>query len=179
MAMRPTAAYPPVYPRDGGYGKRGILSLGGQPPAARFSNVVTSVDFERMADPQGPTRGRLLPRSDGKPSKNGVREHACLCSDDGVRLIRDDVANEAVTHVMIAACSRRAKSDAFDFPGVATTRANLREGVIDVGAAFGRFERGRHARDAAADDDDRLCGRDRTRHGKFSCARSSRPMRRL
>ena len=61
-----------------------------------------------------------------------VREHEFLCSDEGVKLIRDDIANEAVTHIAIAACSRRAKTEAFHFPEVAMSRANLREGVIWV-----------------------------------------------
>ena len=59
-----------------------------------------------------------------------VREHAFLCSEEGVRSIGDDVEKEAVTHVMIAACSRRAKTEAFRFPTVALARANLREGVL-------------------------------------------------
>jgi quinone-modifying oxidoreductase, subunit QmoB len=59
-----------------------------------------------------------------------VREHAFLCSDAGVGMIRDDIANDAITHVMVAACSRRAKTDAFDFSGIALSRANLREGVV-------------------------------------------------
>ena len=36
----------------------------------RFPNVVTSVEFERMADPAGPTQGRLLRPSDGREAKN-------------------------------------------------------------------------------------------------------------
>ena len=36
----------------------------------RFSNVITSVEFERLADPAGPTGGRLLRPSDGQPAKN-------------------------------------------------------------------------------------------------------------
>ena len=59
-----------------------------------------------------------------------VREHGFLCSAEGVQAIRDDIEKEAVTHVMIAACSRRAKTDAFRFPSAAVSRANLREGVI-------------------------------------------------
>lgn len=59
-----------------------------------------------------------------------VREHAFLCNAEGVKMIRDDIANEAVTHVMIGACSRRAKTEAFGFTDVAVSRANLREGVI-------------------------------------------------
>jgi quinone-modifying oxidoreductase subunit QmoB len=61
-----------------------------------------------------------------------VREHEFLCNGQGVAMIKDDIAKEGVTHVVIAACSRRAKTDAFSFDGVALSRANLREGVIWV-----------------------------------------------
>jgi quinone-modifying oxidoreductase subunit QmoB len=59
-----------------------------------------------------------------------VREHAFLCSEEGVAQIRADIAGEEVTHVMLAACSRRMKAEAFHFPDVAVARANLREGVL-------------------------------------------------
>ncbi len=36
----------------------------------RFPNVVTSVEFERLADPSGPTGGKLLRPSDGKEATN-------------------------------------------------------------------------------------------------------------
>jgi len=36
----------------------------------RFANVITSVEFERLADPRGPTGGRLLRSSDGKEARN-------------------------------------------------------------------------------------------------------------
>jgi quinone-modifying oxidoreductase subunit QmoB len=58
------------------------------------------------------------------------RQHPMLCSKEGVELIRNDIANEGVTHVMLAACSRRAKVEAFHFTDVAVSRGNLREGVI-------------------------------------------------
>jgi quinone-modifying oxidoreductase subunit QmoB len=61
-----------------------------------------------------------------------VRRHDFLCSAAGVQTIRDDIEKEGVTHVMIAACSRRAKTEAFHFPTVALSRANLREGVLWV-----------------------------------------------
>jgi quinone-modifying oxidoreductase subunit QmoB len=59
-----------------------------------------------------------------------VREHEFLCSAEGVASIQGDIDNEGVTHVAIAACSRRAKTEAFNFPTVAMSRGNLREGVI-------------------------------------------------
>ena len=59
-----------------------------------------------------------------------VRRHAFLCSREGVGVIEEDIAREGVTHVAIAACSRRAKTEAFRFPSAAIARANLREGVI-------------------------------------------------
>jgi quinone-modifying oxidoreductase, subunit QmoB len=61
---------------------------------------------------------------------NLVREHDFLCSTEGVAMIRNDIDNEGVTHIAICACSRRAKTDAFNFPSVAMSRGNLREGVI-------------------------------------------------
>jgi quinone-modifying oxidoreductase subunit QmoA len=36
----------------------------------RFPNVVTSLEFERLADPAGPTGGQLLRPSDGQPARN-------------------------------------------------------------------------------------------------------------
>ena len=59
-----------------------------------------------------------------------VRTHEFLCSTAGVERIRADIAGEGVTHIAIAACSRRAKAEAFDFPSLPMARANLREGVI-------------------------------------------------
>ena len=61
---------------------------------------------------------------------NLVRQNAFLCSAEGVQSICDDIEREGVTHVMIAACSRRSKTEAFYFPTAAMSRANLREGVI-------------------------------------------------
>ena len=36
----------------------------------RYANVITSLEFERLCDPQGPTGGKLLRPSDGKEAKN-------------------------------------------------------------------------------------------------------------
>ena len=63
---------------------------------------------------------------------NLVREHDFLCSAEGVAMIQNDIDNEGVNHVAICACSRRAKTEAFNFDNIAISRANLREGVIWV-----------------------------------------------
>jgi len=59
-----------------------------------------------------------------------AREHEFLCNAAGVDMIKQDIEKEGVNHVVIAACSRRAKAETFNFENVALTRANLREGVI-------------------------------------------------
>jgi quinone-modifying oxidoreductase subunit QmoB len=61
-----------------------------------------------------------------------VKQHDFLCNSDGVKMIQADIDAGEVTHLVIAACSRRAKTDAFNFDNVAMSRANLREGVIWV-----------------------------------------------
>ena len=66
-----------------------------------------------------------------KEGKAGIaREHEFLCNASGVEMIKNDIANEGVNHIVIAACSRRAKAETFTFENIALTRTNLREGVI-------------------------------------------------
>ena len=59
-----------------------------------------------------------------------VQEHDFLCSTDGVAMIQKDIDSEGVNHIVIGACSHRAKVEAFSFENVAISRTNLREGVI-------------------------------------------------
>ena len=67
-------------------------------------------------------------KRDGKMTT--CQQHEMLCSKAGVQMIRDTIDSEGATNIMIAACSRRAKVEAFNFTDVAMSRANLREGVI-------------------------------------------------
>jgi quinone-modifying oxidoreductase subunit QmoB len=69
-----------------------------------------------------------IAKRDGKAQV--VQTHDFLCSGDGLKMIQSDIDNEGVNRVVIAACSRRAKTEAFNFEGVTISRANLREGVI-------------------------------------------------
>ena len=70
----------------------------------------------------------LIVQKEGKAQV--VREHEFLCNQSGVDLIKQDIDKEGVSHVVIAACSRRSKAETFNFENVAVSRANLREGVI-------------------------------------------------
>ena len=76
--------------------------------------------------------GQLATIAEREGKANLVREHDFLCNAEGVAMIQNDIDNEGVNKVMIAACSRRSKTEAFNFENVAISRANLREGVIWV-----------------------------------------------
>jgi quinone-modifying oxidoreductase subunit QmoB len=69
-----------------------------------------------------------IAQRDGKAQV--VQQHDFLCSENGIKMIQSDIDNEGVNRVVIAACSRRAKTEAFNFENVTISRANLREGVI-------------------------------------------------
>ncbi len=61
-----------------------------------------------------------------------AKSHDFLCSEEGVAMIRADLASGDANRVVLCACSRRAKTEAFQFEHVPTSRVNLREGVIWV-----------------------------------------------
>ncbi len=56
-----------------------------------------------------------------------VKSHFALCGKEGVDLINNDIKNEGVNTVVIAACSGRVKYEEFDFPGSLVERVSLRE----------------------------------------------------
>ncbi len=57
------------------------------------------------------------------------KSHACLCSDEGVGMIRSDIEG-GVNQVIVAACSARVMTDRFAFEPNTLIRADLREKVI-------------------------------------------------
>lgn len=57
-----------------------------------------------------------------------VRTSPAFCLED-VRVIRDDIAKDGVSAVVIAACSPRVNTDVFAFPGATVERVNVREHV--------------------------------------------------
>ena len=59
-----------------------------------------------------------------------AKSHDFLCSAEGVAMIQADIDSGETNHVILGACSRRAKVEAFGFQNVTVSRANLREGVI-------------------------------------------------
>jgi len=58
------------------------------------------------------------------------KNHHNLCSAEGAKMIKDDIANDGVNTLIIAACSQRVMYDVFDFEGVIMDRVNLREQVV-------------------------------------------------
>ena len=61
------------------------------------------------------------------------KTHDFLCSQAGVDMINADLnaeGDDKVSKLVIMACSRRAKTEAFNFGAVPASRVNLREGVI-------------------------------------------------
>jgi len=58
------------------------------------------------------------------------KSHTALCSPEGLQVIRDDVQNESLNRVCVAACSQRYFADLFQFgKEVLVDRANIREHV--------------------------------------------------
>lgn len=91
----------------------------------RFPNVITSVEFERLADPSGPTGGKLLRPSDGQEAKNiafiqcaGSRDEnhlrhcsriCCMASLKQTQYVREahgDAAKSTVYYIDIRAIDR-------------------------------------------------------------------------
>jgi len=57
--------------------------------------------------------------------------HGAMCGDEAVGMIKNDIANEGVNSIVIAACSSRVKFDVFDFgPENFVERVSLREQVV-------------------------------------------------
>lgn len=58
------------------------------------------------------------------------KTHPNLCSQEGVRVIQEDMDTEGVNTVVIAACSHRVMYDAFNFENCILDRVNIREQVV-------------------------------------------------
>lgn len=59
------------------------------------------------------------------------KNHPCLCGEEGAGMIIQDLEKEGVNNVVIAACSKRAKTEVFsyDYASVVLERINIREHV--------------------------------------------------
>ncbi len=73
--------------------------------------------------------GRLtqIATDEGRIGKVTVSDF--LCNAQSVQQIHQDIQDQDLSHIVIAACSSRAKTDTFRFDSVAVGRVNLREGV--------------------------------------------------
>jgi quinone-modifying oxidoreductase subunit QmoB len=76
-----------------------------------------SIDIEKLCD---------VPKEEGL----AVKTCPVLCGKEGVELLKNDIADEGVNTLVIAACSRRVLYDVFRFDGCMVDRVNLREQVV-------------------------------------------------
>ena len=58
------------------------------------------------------------------------QSHPCLCGDDAVELIKNQIQQQGVNALVVAACSPRFNTRTFTFDGCFTDRVNLRELVV-------------------------------------------------
>ncbi len=56
--------------------------------------------------------------------------HSNLCSEEGVALIKNDISDEGVNTLVIAACSPRVMYDVFNYENCIVDRVNIREQVV-------------------------------------------------
>jgi len=59
-----------------------------------------------------------------------VQQHSMLCGQEGIELIKKDIAEKNINTLVIAACSRRVNFDIFKFDGCIVDRVDLREQVV-------------------------------------------------
>ena len=76
-----------------------------------------ALDIEKLCD---------VPKEEGFP----VKTCPILCGQEGVDLLKKDIADEGVNSLVIAACSRRVLYDVFRFDGCIVDRVNIREQVV-------------------------------------------------
>jgi len=57
------------------------------------------------------------------------KTHPIMCSQDGIALIKGDIASEGINKVAVAACSGRVKYEVFNLESVLIDRINMREQV--------------------------------------------------
>ena len=55
------------------------------------------------------------------------KTHECLCGEEGVQMIKDDVESEGLNSIVIAACSPRVMTNVFNFGDTMVERTNFRE----------------------------------------------------
>jgi len=59
-----------------------------------------------------------------------AQTHPFLCGQEGIELLKKDIAEKGVNCLVLAACSRRVNYDVFKFAGCIVDRVNIREGVV-------------------------------------------------
>ena len=96
-----------------------------------------------------------------------TKTHAFLCGEEGLGLIRQDMATEGVNAILIAACSHRVKTEEFQFETPLLDRVDLREKVLWVQ----NFEEG----DETAQEDLQMMAEDYLRMGCVKLKKMNAP----
>ena len=82
-------------------------------------DIGKSLDIDKMVE---------VAKGDGKAAI--CKTHDILCSQEGVDLIKNDIQNEGINKVVVAACSVRVFPELFNFGNdIFTDRTNIREQV--------------------------------------------------
>lgn len=79
--------------------------------------IEKAIDIEKLS--KNAAKGAKVP-------EEIIKNHAILCSPEGLGLIKSDI-KEGTNTIVIAACSPRVKYEEFDFPSTITERVNIRE----------------------------------------------------
>ncbi|MEO5363231.1 MAG: FAD-dependent oxidoreductase [Magnetococcus sp. DMHC-8] len=95
-----------------------------------------------------------------------TRTHPFLCGTEGIALIRQDMANEGVNALLIAACSHRVKTDEFQFDTPLLDRVDLRDKVLWVQEVAG---------DKTAKEDLQMAAADYLRMGSVKLKKMNAP----
>ncbi|MBF0401194.1 MAG: FAD-dependent oxidoreductase [Magnetococcales bacterium] len=96
-----------------------------------------------------------------------TKSHPFLCGTEGIALIRQDMANEGVNALLIAACSHRNKTDEFEFNIPLLDRVDLRDKVLWV------LEDG--SKDSTAKEDLQMMAADYLRMGSVKLKKMNAP----
>jgi quinone-modifying oxidoreductase subunit QmoB len=83
-----------------------------------------------------------------------MKEHPCLCGEEGRAFIKKDIADDGVNTIVVCACSPRVMQDEFNFgDDTITVRGNIREHVAWTAGSAEAAAEGEEAAEAEGVDE--------------------------